>query len=90
MITVTSQAALFSRPFIVRGGGKGILNRSRFARDQMLALAGHSKLNVVAIGEATTQPILPDSDAEEDDRLQPTFAQHAEAMRREAIAGVID
>ena len=53
------QAALFTRPFIVRGGGEGILNRSAFQRDQMLAFAAHSKLNVVGIGEANTQPILP-------------------------------
>jgi hypothetical protein len=43
-------AALFTRPFVVRGGGAGVLNRSLFTRRSMLRLAAQSTLRVGPLG----------------------------------------
>ena len=69
-------AALFTRPFLVRGGGEAVLNRSVFTRPNLLSLLGEFSLTKSYIDDPRNKV-----------QGEATFAKHLEAVRREAEDG---
>lgn len=74
-------AALFLRPFMVRGGADEVLNHSRWTRDAMLETLGDYQMEASYIDNPKEK-----MDSSSDDN-NPTFANHIENVRHEAEAG---
>lgn len=76
-------AALFARPFMVRGGADEVLNRSLWTRDSMLEVLGDYTMTASYIDD----PKKTVEGAGSDLTSEPTFAQHLENVRSEAEDG---
>eukprot|EP01043_Picozoa_sp_COSAG02_P055875 COSAG02_NODE_6545_length_3503_cov_2.326968_3_plen_414_part_00 len=74
-------AALFLRPFIVRGGADEVLNHSLWSRDSMLDVLGDYAMEASYIDNPKEK--MDNSDASS----SYTFAKHLENIRNEAEAG---
>ena len=79
-------AALFARPFMVRGGADEVLNRSLWTRDSMLEVLGDYTMAASYIDDPE-KVIKETADLGSDMTSEPTFAQHLENVRREAEDG---